>query len=329
MKRPAEEMFNGKSIAPRLAVLSHGMGQDSTTLLEMLIDDPAFRARYAPNDLLVVFSHTGDEFDETVEHTEATKKRCRDAGIEFHHITPDLGFHSKSWPSLREFYRANGAIGSKSYVKSCSAQLKITPIYKFLEHWLSEKYGVQCHNKKGIREFAAKYGKIDMIIGIAKNEEKRITDPSKNPSRWYRESINPVYPLIDLGMARQDCQNYLHKKNLRVIPSNCKACPFLSLPEVEYLRRFCPSDLTDWVKLEQAKLTKYRHKEQTIATDKAGNTIYKKNGDIKYVNKNYGVFGLTPLPSKISEAQELYKSWSDERVREYRYSHGHCVATAY
>ncbi|MFT6904198.1 MAG: hypothetical protein ACJAS1_000848 [Oleiphilaceae bacterium] len=313
----------------QLTVLSFGAGQDSSVLLELYLDDENFRKIYAPKDFLVVMSDTGDEFDATYEHVKATQERCKKAGVEFVFITSDMGFHSDSWLSLRHFYKKHSAIGSKSYPKSCSDNLKITPIYRFLEHWLSERYGVQCHNKKGIREFAAKYGKIQMMIGIAKGEEKRMSHAADSPKRWYRDSIETIYPLVDLGMGRQECQDLLHSKDMHVIPSNCKACPFLSLEELEYLRRFHPESLDEWVGLEAAKLYKHRDKNSVIVTDKEGNVKLDKNGDPKTANKNYGVFGVKALPVKIEEAKEKFSDWSDARVAEYRYSHGHCVSTAY
>lgn len=313
----------------KLTVLSYGAGQDSSYLLEKYLDDPEFREQYAPNDFLVIMSDTGDEFDDTYKHVYKTQEKCKKAGVEFVFLTSDMGFHSESWLSLRHFYRTKTTTGSRAFPKTCSDRLKIQPIYRFLEHWLSIKYGVQCNNKKGIREFAARFGKIKMMIGISKGEEKRVSDPSKSPKRWYRESIEPIYPLIEMGVDRKGCQDYLHSKNMRVIPSNCKACPFASLEEIEYLRRNCNADLLDWVSIEQAKLEKFKHLNNVIASDKNGNVLLTKSGEPKMVNKNYGVFGVTPLTVKIQEAKEKFADWSDERVAEYRYSHGHCVTTAY
>jgi len=313
----------------QLTVLSWGGGQDSSALLELYLDDPSFREKYASGDFLVVMADTGDEFDSTYRHVKETQARCEAAGVEFVFITADMGYHSDSWKSLRHFYRTKGTIGSKAFPKSCSDRLKIQPLYRFLEQWLADRYGVQCKRKAGFREFAARYGKIQMMIGIAKGEEKRVGDPDANPNKWFRESITPVYPLIDLEMDRSACQELLHSKGMYVIPSNCKACPFLSLPELEYLRRFYPDGLEDWVHLEAAKLAKHSDKNAVIATDKEGNPKIGRDGNPKTQNKNYGVFGVTALPAKIREARDAYASWSDERVAEYRYSHGHCVATAY
>jgi|TARA_R100000687_G_scaffold82859_2_gene83600 hypothetical protein len=314
---------------PRLTVLSFGGGQDSSALLELYLDDPEFRCRYAPRDFLVVMSDTGDEFEQTYEHVANVQRRCEEAGVEFVFLTADMGYHSESWQSLRHFYRTHGAIGSKAYPKTCTDRLKVQPIYRFLEHWVSERYGVVRGRKRGLIDFAARHGKIRMLIGIAKGEERRAAPADANPNKWFRDSISPCYPLIDLGMDRAACQDLLHAKGLRVIPSNCMACPFLSLEELEYLRRFCPEQLDDWVELEAAKLDKHSDKSAVIVTDAQGEVKLDRHGGVVTKNKNYGVFGVTPLPEKIAEAAEKFASWSDERVAEYRYSHGHCVMTAF
>ncbi|WP_137887671.1 hypothetical protein [Pseudomonas sp. 2FE] len=131
-----------------------------------------------------------------------------------------------------------------------------------------------------------------------------------------------IYPLIDLGMDRAACQQYIASQGQIVPPpSNCRSCPWLSLEELEYLRRFDPAHLEVWVELEAAKLEKHRDKENLIVTT--------ANGTTKIVNKNYGVWGVDPLPKKIAQAKEKFSDWTDARLREYRMSHGHCVATAY
>jgi len=315
-----DDLFSPKD--SRLTVLSMGLGQDSTALLELYLADSAFRTKYAPNDFLVINSDTGDEFPETYEHRERLKSRCRAANVEFCVITPDLGFHSPKWKTLRDYYREHRCIGSKAFPKSCTHRLKLDPIYAFLEQWLSDRYGVQCGRKRGLREFAATYGKINMLLGIAKGEEKRVADPSKNSKKWFRESIQPIYPLIDLEMDRHACQRYIaSQKQIVPPPSNCMCCPFLSLEELEFQRRFYPVQLADWVDLEAAKLDKHREKEKTMVTLPSGKT--------KIVNKNYGVFGTKPLTIMIQEAANKFSEWPDERIQEHRFSHGHCVATAY
>ena len=306
----------------RLSVLSCGLGQDSTALLYKYAYDADFRKRYAPNDFLVIFADTGNEFSETYSHLQEVKVFCQAQNIEFVHLSSDLGYHTGDWQSLQHFYAAKDAVGSKAYPKICSQRLKIDPIYRYLEDYLSKRYGVKSGNKKGFRQFAKESGKIRMIIGIAANEEKRMSNAEDRKERWYRESITHEYPLVDLGMDRAKCQEYIKSVGHAVpIPSNCMMCPFLSEEELEYLRRFCPEALEEWIYFERRKLDKWSHLNAVPVVSASGKTTI--------VNKNLGVWGKRSLPEMVKIVREKFASWSDEKIIEYRNSHGHCVATAY
>lgn len=303
-----------------LTVLSYGLGQDSTALLEMYIEDKDdFRSRFAPNDFIVISADTGDEFPVSYKLAEEMKVKCEKNGIPFFFITKDMGYHSQSWLSLIHFYMTKQTIGSSAFPSTCTDRLKIQPIYNFLEDYLSDQYGVKKGRKKGYYEFAKTYGKIRMLIGFAAKEEKRVgkTDPNK-----YRvETVEKQYPLIELGMDRKDCQDYLATRNMEVMPSNCMHCHYMAKEEIEYMRRFFPDQLDLWVQLEKAKIDNNSHMNEVIVTDKSGNT--------KVVNKNLGVYGKKLLPQIIKEAKEKCKDWTDEMIIEYRFSHGHCVSSSY
>lgn len=293
---------------PRLTVVSHGMGQDSTTILDKIIHDPKFRATYAPNDILVLFAETGDEHDETYEHLERTRAKCKEHKIPFAHITPDLGYHSQSWQSLNHFYDTKKAVGSKAFPKTCTDKLKLVPIYKFLEDYLGTVYGVNTGRKKGFQEFADRYGKIRVLIGIAKGEEKRVADPEKETKVWKRNAVEVVYPLIDIGYGRQECQDWLRSLGHIVpLPSNCRRCPFMSEVELLWMAKFIPEVYADWVRQEAVKMEANTHME----------------------DRNLGVWGKKTLPQVLAVAQEKYGHWTDEQLYEYKYSHGHCVASRY
>lgn len=315
-------IFDPKQGKPLLTVLSYGAGQDSHTLLLKYIHDPGFRESYAPNDFLVVMSDTGDEFDETYRTVNEAKLLCQKHNIKFTFITNDMGYHTGDWQSLSHFYKAKSAVGSKAYPKICSQRLKIDPIYRYLEDYLNENYHVKRGNKSGFREFAQKWGKVRMIIGIADGEQKRMTDASTNKARWYRESIQHCYPLVELGMNRQACQGYIREQGYAVpIPSNCKMCPFLSEEELEYLRRFEPDSLEQWMGYERDKLHKFSHLNRVIVVTKSGNE--------RIENKNFGVWGNVYLPEMIERVRVKFLHWSDDKIKEYRMSHGHCVASSF
>lgn len=314
------DLFESEIPDNTLTVLSMGAGQDSTVILEMYKENyNGFRDKYAPNDFIVLCSDTGDEYPQTVAHIETMKKQCSDLGIEFYHITSDMGYHSESWLSLTHFYETKGTIGSSAFPGTCTDRLKLQPMYNFLEDYLTNTYGVVKNRKKGFYQFSKTYGKIRMLIGFAAKEEKRIG--KKDPSKYRVDTVDKVYPLIELGMDRQACQDFLHERDMYVVPSNCMHCHYMSKEEIEYMRRFFPDQLNYWVHLEQAKIEKNSHMNAVIVTDKSGKE--------KTVNKNLGVYGKKLLPQIIEESKQKFKDWTDAMLVEYRYSHGHCVSSSY
>ena len=293
---------------PELTVLSFGGGQDSTAILDLLVFDKGFRRRYAPGRLLVVMADTGDEHPATVAHTAYIKQFCEKHGVEFVLITPDMGFHSEKWTDLRGFYRRTNTVGSKAFPKTCTDKLKLVPIYRFLESWLGTHYGVQVGRKKGFREFVEAYGKIRVLIGIAKGEEKRMAAPGMDAQPWKRDCIETEYPLVDRGMDRQACQDYIRSVGEPVpFPSNCILCPFMNEIEMLWLYRFMHADYLDWVEIERNKLEANRHMGE----------------------KNLGVWGKKTLPEKMAEVLTKHGHMSDEELNTYKMSHGHCVMSKY
>ena len=295
----------------KLTMLSFGGGQDSTAILYKIVFDPIFRRTYASGDLVVVMSDTGDEHKETYEHVEFVKKFCEEHGVTFIHLQPDMGYHGRTWQSLRGQYELNNTVGSKAFPKSCTDKLKIYPIYNFLSDYVNDKYlfGESTpYRKKSLYEFVDRYDKIDVLLGIASGEEKRInkSDPSKL-AKWMTVCLNKVYPLVDLEMDRQACQDYIESVGMKVPPpSNCILCPFMSEIELLWMWRFIPEDFNQWVIYEQNKINRDPEKEN-----------------------NLGVWGKRMLPEVLERAKEKYGHMSDDELQEYKMSHGHCVMSSY
>lgn len=290
-------------------MLSFGAGQDSTALLYKYVYDTEFRAEYAPGRFLVVCSDTGDEHLETYQHIAEVKVFCREHRLEFHHLTTDKGYHKGDWTSLRGFYNAKKTVGSKAFPKTCTDKLKLVPIYNFLEEWLGKEYGVAVGRKKGFYEYAKKYGKLRVIIGIAAGEEKRVG--GIDSTIWRERTVEKVYPLITLGMDRKKCQDYISEVGHKVpVPSNCILCPFVSEQELVWLYRNQPNDFNDWVRIEQNKLDNNTHLPK---------------------DRNLGVWGKAGknLRHILEEALEKFGHWTLNELNDYKMSHGHCVASKY
>lgn len=285
-------------------VLSYGAGQDSKAILTRLATEPLLRKIYVHGELLVLMSNTRNEHDETYKDLTEVREICNSAGFTFTLLDAEMGYHSPSWPGLKEFYRANNTIGSKAYPKSCTDQLKIRPIYRFLEDLIGKRYGFKIGRKKGFKNYFDAFGKLRVMIGIAADEDR----VAEGGPIWMQRYIERVYPLKDWGMNRANCQTLIKRKGYNVPPpSNCKICPYLSLQELLWLYRFDRKEFDEFVELEQNKIQANLH---------AG-------------EKNFGVFGRKHLPEALAEAKKKYGHWSDEELKEYKMSHGHCVRSKY
>jgi 3'-phosphoadenosine 5'-phosphosulfate sulfotransferase (PAPS reductase)/FAD synthetase len=306
-----------------LTVLSFGGGQDSTTLLYLLTEDPEFRKKYAPGDLVVTIADTANEHPATVEHIKEIEKYCKALAIPFFFLSGDKGYTSPTWSKgLIAFYEHNNAVGSKAFPKTCTDKLKITPIYNWLEEYVHNRYNTQAFGRKtALKEYAEKYGKINVIIGIAAGEEKRMSSNEDSKEAWMRIAINKIYPLVDIGWDRQRCQDYIIKELMLHCPppSNCILCPFMSLQELLYLYLKYPEWYKKWVLLEYNK----------ILANAYNGDITKSMNSKGVIVDNLGVWGKKLLPEMLLIAKEKYGHMTMQDLEEYKFSHGHCVANKF
>lgn len=222
-----------------VTVFSFGGGQDSFSILYKIVFDAEFRSKYVTGRLLVIMAETGNEHKETYEAVTKAIEFCNSQGIEF--VMLDYTHTPNVWKGgLISFYRRYNRIGSKAFPKICTDNLKIKPIYNFLELWIHENYKTRTYgNKRAFEEFYTTYGKIRMIIGIAYGEEKRISDSTEGLPKWFVKVVEKCFPLVTEQMDRRACQEYIISVGKEVPPpSNCIICPFLSKQELIYMYRF-------------------------------------------------------------------------------------------
>jgi 3'-phosphoadenosine 5'-phosphosulfate sulfotransferase (PAPS reductase)/FAD synthetase len=296
---------------PRLTVLSLGGGQDSTDLLYRYADDQLFRARFAPRDFLVLMIDTGDEHPHTYRHIGYVREFCAEQRIKFHFVQPQDGCHSEAWHDLRSFYRRTRTCGSKRFPKSCTDNLKIRPFYTFLNRWVARTYGFcplpygRYRGRAALVTFAGYYGKIRVLIGIAKGEEKRRA--AAGPE-WMERAVERRYPLVELGVDRQGCQESIRASGRPIpYPSNCMLCPWMSKIELLWLAEHYPEDFAAWVEIEREKLKANSH----MAT------------------RNCTVWGEQPLIQVLADARQEYGHLSPAELDRHKFSHGHCVQSRY
>lgn len=313
-----------------LTVLAFGGGQDSTAILYKFALEPTFREKWAPGDLIVIISDTGNEHPHTYKHISFIHDFCRLHRIEFYFIDHTQGYHPRTWPTLQAQFKANSTVMSMAYPKTCTDNLKIKPLYNFLDHYIARRYFNYIDKeapkgKKYIKRFACEHGKINVLLGIASGEESRIAKDKKRsqkklqlelfakvktPVKTFMDtSIQKLYPLIELGMDRQACQDYIRSFELPLpYPSNCIFCPFANKVEILWLYRFYPELFRQWVHFEQRKLQK---------------------SDDKGVHRNLGVKGEKTLEMILSEAISEFGHMTDAELDHYKMSHGHCVKSSY
>lgn len=309
-----------------MTIVSVGGGQDSTAILYKIGNDPAFRAKYAPGKVIAVMADTGDEHDETVAHTDTLAAFCASHDIEWQYLTVNRGYHSGPWANgLGEFYRTKSAIGSQAFPKTCTDNLKIQPIYRYLAERLSIELAGDTRladRKQSLYLYKARYGTLKVIVGIAKGEESRVAkadESGKKPrSKWFAECVERIYPLIDEGMDRAACQAYIASVGAAVPPpSNCFMCPFKSPIEILWTAKHDRARFDVWVALEARKLAANAHL----------NAVPNAKG--KIVNQNYGVYKTKTLPDVLAAARIQFAHMTDADLNDYRMSHGHCVKSAY
>jgi len=305
-----------------VTVISYGGGQESTWIVYKCAMDPEFRRKLAPGRLVVIGSDTGDEHDETYEHIEFMKEFCSLHGIEFHWITSDMGYHSESWSSLIGQYRRNNTVGSKAFSRTCTDNLKIGPLYRFLGAWIAQNYGLHYDRSKlgkTFFPFAAKMGKINMVIGFTSTEVARkiktlatVDSTESSISKFRRATVEFSFPLIDLDMDRAATQIDTRAMGLPLCPpSNCKRCHFRGEEELLWLYRFERIAFDEWVQLEANKIAKFA--PTTAAVGK----------------KNLGVYGERMLPEMIARAIAKHGGMTDAELHGFRNSHGHAVSNGY
>lgn len=318
----------------QLTVLSFGGGHDSTAILLKIIYDKEFRFKYVEGWFIVVMSDTGNEHDHTYFNVEKIKKLCKDNDILFYFLTNDMGYHTPAWPNLIEPQKRTRSSPFKETMvqlgtKSCTDKLKIGPIYKFVDEFINDRFNYNfpisknkgCR-KRAIKQFYEDFGKITVIIGFAYGEEsrakksitlqnKQISDheeaKKKGKKGSWQHALNRVFPLIDIKMDRESCIKYIESiLDYEVMPSNCKMCPYQSLPELLWLHNNDPETWGLWVAIEQRKIDRF-----------------KPQADSDKTFKNHGVYNSKKLlPEKLAEAKAKFGNLSSEELHQHKKHHG-------
>lgn len=197
-----------------MRVLSLGAGVQSSTL--------ALMAEHGEIDMpdCAIFADTQSEPKEVMEWLDYLETKV---SFPIHRVTK--GSLYKESLILRTSKKHGGTVMATkipAYVKNpdgsrgifgrkCTTDYKV----KVIEKKVKELLGINRFNKN-------RPVMCEQLIGISVDEADR-------EKSSIRSEIRNVYPLLDLGMTRQDCQDWMRKKGYPQPPkSACTFCPFHS-----------------------------------------------------------------------------------------------------
>ena len=217
-----------------MKIISLGAGVQSTTLALL-----AHHGKIEPPDY-AVFADTGWEPKAVYKHLDWLEKYLSFPVVRV--SAGNLKEHLLSNPefSVVPFFTPNGGMMRRQ----CTGDYKIRPLQKFMKPHASKGNPVICE------------------IGISTDEWARM-----KPSRV--KYIQHTWPLIDLGMSRNDCKDLLKDNGYAVPPkSACLGCPYRDNLGWREIKTKYPEEFEETCKVEDqlndSKKTKYRYSKQFI-----------------------------------------------------------------
>jgi len=177
--------------------ISYGGGVQSTAMVLMTLDDSAKSWKKSDVDL-VIMADPGDEMPSTYETARLIEEKCKKAGLEFVRV-------QKEGQTLREHHLERGTLTMVG-ISSCTVNWKIQPIRKFIKKQV---------NQSAEKPWATAW------LGITTDEARRVAD---SDVKW----VSNRFPLIEEGMSRTDCENYIKNNHpeLNVSKSGCFFCHY-------------------------------------------------------------------------------------------------------
>ena len=204
-----------------ITVLSLGAGVQSTTiLLRSLKQESGF-----PHLDAAIFADTGYEPKSVYEHLARLQTVCEESGLPLYVVKRESPW--AEWKNQIPVYCAGTGRSVSMTGRQCTKDYKIQPIRAKVRELLGTEPA-----KWVPRGYVA-----NQVIGISADEAHRMRVP---PEFWLRH----VYPLVDLGLTRQDCLDWLAANwPYRVSRSSCWCCSFRGSAEWADLKTV---DREDW-----------------------------------------------------------------------------------
>jgi len=225
------------SSEPNLRILSLGAGVQSTTLLLMAVEGALPKLDYA------IFADTGWEPRAVYDHLDKVTVVAEQAELPILRVSKgnlraDMLASGKKFASIPYFIRSSDntkGIGRRQ----CTSEYKLVPIQRKVRELLGATPPDFRRVPRG--RFAEQW------IGFSVDEIERVSD--HRPVSY----IVKRYPLIELGMNRQDCMRWLKSRGwTSVEKSACIGCPYHGNRMWRNLRDNQPEEWRDAIEFDAA-----------------------------------------------------------------------------
>lgn len=212
-----------------LRTLSLGAGVQSTVVLLLACDGtiPPFDA--------AIFADTGWEPQRVYGHLDRLTAHAAQSGIPVYRVSSgnirnDALDPEHRFASMPLFVRnVDGSDGMAR--RQCTSEYKLKPIKAKVRELLGCPHPTPV--PRGVQ--------AEVAIGISTDEIGRVRDSDV-------QYMRNVYPLLDLGMSRKDCERYLRASGWATVSkSACIGCPFHGNRQWRELRDQHPEEWADAV----------------------------------------------------------------------------------
>jgi len=227
-------------VSADLIASSCGAGVQSTAILLLAIDGQL------PKPDVAIFADTGWEPAAVYEQVDRLDALATAAGITFHRVSngnlrKDAVDPEHRYASIPYFVRnPDGSDGMGR--RQCTSEYKLSPITRKIRELLGAKAPDFRRVPKG--------RVAEQWVGFSTDEVIRAN--RRKDSRGVKY-LTTRYPLLDLGMSRDDCTRYLAEKGWgHTVKSACIGCPFHGNRQWRDLRDNRPDEWADAVAFDGA-----------------------------------------------------------------------------
>jgi len=225
--------------------LSLGAGVQSSALLVLACTDARI-----PKPDVAIFADTGDEPQYVMDYLEILRKYAETYGVNI--VTAQKGVLSEDTLAKEKFVdvplHTMHADGTRGMLRRhCTGLYKIFPINKKVRELLGYKPRQRMKHR------------VRAMLGISTDEIQRMKE---SRVKWVMHS----FPLIDLGISRNDCYKIMEKAGLPTPQkSACVYCPYHSDSYWQWMKDEQPTEFARAVDFDEAIRNKTMRGEEQPA----------------------------------------------------------------